>query len=46
MDNIIIQQYYDELMELVLPELLNENLQILPLTASLEHKIEKFQRKS
>lgn len=46
MSYIIIQQYYDELMELVLPELFDENLQILPLTASLEHKIEKFREKA
>ena len=46
MSYVIIQQYYNELMELILPDLLNENLQILPLTASLEHKIEKFREKA
>lgn len=42
MDNTIIQEYYNNLLELLLPELLNENLQILPLTASLNHKVEKL----
>ena len=46
MSYIIIQQYYNELMERVLPELFDENLQISPLTASLEHKIEKFREKA